>query len=91
MEFSNDSELNEMIVISNNEYNEYKLFKDKQINKELVKKQLLKQYKYEYFVLNRKQTFEHCLCCNVDIKMNSVFNHNISKKHILNFDKYNLI
>ena len=87
MEFLN----NEMIVISNDEYNELKRFKERQENRLVIKSLLLKQYKHEYFVLNRKQTKEHCLCCNVDIKMNSVFNHNISKKHILNLDKYNLI
>ena len=86
MEIKELNEIEEMVEISNIEYNEYKLFRDRQINKEIVKKHLLKQYKREYFALNRKTTYEHCFCCNIDIKSNSVHNHFKSKKHLLNED-----
>ena len=78
---------NEMITISNNEYNEYKMFKDRQINKEIIKKILVKQYKHEFYTLNYLDKIEHCNCCGVDIKCNSLYNHNKSKKHILNSRK----
>ena len=86
MEIKNE-ELFDMVVISNQEYNEYKNFKDRQINAEIFKKMLTKQYKHEYFTLNRKQIFERCECCDVVIKLNSVHNHNKSKTHLLNLMK----
>jgi len=87
MEFINNEEHNEMISISNHEYNELKLLKEREERKQLIKNILVKQYKHEFYTLNYSDKIEHCKCCCIDIKCNSLYNHNKSKKHLLNLQK----
>ncbi len=43
----------------------------------------LKEYKKTYFQNKQKQKTFYCQCCDKEIKYNSMWYHNTSKKHLV--------